>query len=126
MWRFIKDSNGIHRSKYQNIPTLHVGESKIIEDKEKVNEFASFYESVGKDKYKNKSNNNQDIIHFKKLLQEDTAKSFNLAINEPFQITELENVLKNKKPSAPGDDGIGYEVYKNLPDSKKKIYTSRT
>ena len=27
--------------------------------------------------------------------------------------------MKRQKKSTPGDDGIGYDVYKNLPDSKK-------
>ena len=39
----------------------------------------------------------------------------------PFQFNELERVLQGKKDSTPGSDNIGYEVYKNLPESKKEV-----
>ena len=119
MWNFIKDSNGIRNNKRHVIPTLHVKENKVMDDNEKANEFAKFYQSFGK-------NNNENILNKQELprvtpFQQETDKVFdNLVINESFQINELENVLKNKKPSTPGEDGIGYEVYKKLPDSKKK------
>ena len=43
-----------------------------------------------------------------------------LAVNERFKMKELESVLQTKNSSAPGEDNIGYQVYKNLPVTAKE------
>ncbi|CAL4186113.1 unnamed protein product, partial [Meganyctiphanes norvegica] len=41
-------------------------------------------------------------------------------LNEPFKLTEFENILHPSKNSAPGEDTIPYELYKHLPDTEKQ------
>ena len=89
MWRFIKNSNGIKNKKHA-IPTLHVEEDKLTEDMEKANEFASFYQSIGKNRKDDTSN-----PHVENLFQQDADEGLSLAINEAFHIHELEKVLKD-------------------------------
>ena len=95
------------------MPTLYPGDNRFVSDENKANEFGRYYQSVGKEKEENICDEIEaefDKIEFKE------EPFLNLVVNLQFQFNELERVLQRKKGSTPGNDNIGYEVYKNLPE----------
>jgi len=68
------------------------------------------------------SNYEHEFVNFKHKIEENITSDLELnfyqqenTINQPFDITELHNVLFGCKSKSPGPDGIPYSLIQNLP-----------
>ena len=113
LWTCIRRMNQLP-TKVKNVPLLKVNNDILTTDTEKANAFAENLFSLHDMTGKRNNPTPTDTNHPPQEVREQ-------AINEPFQIKELEKGLIINKQSAPGLDKIPYEIYSNLPSEAKEI-----
>ena len=114
LWSCIRRMNHLP-TKNKNVPLLQVHDKILTSDKEKANAFSENFFKIDREEKKkvNITDLTDSTILEGGLLQ--------LAINDQFEMPELEKALNKYKPSAPGIDKIPYEIYNNLPKKGKEL-----
>ena len=112
----------------QHLPTLHKNSTAYVTNDEKADLFASHYSSVS-----SSSNYDKPFLRHKTLMEslwekyppKEKINSISDALNDPFSLHELcASINQTKNHSAPGQDGISYEIIKHLPKIAQKALLS--
>ena len=114
LWNLIRCLKGNPNKTHSKISALKVESKVIIDDQEKANEFGKHFLKTSS---KTKKGNKELLDEYKSI---DYKGEHDSVINEPFTMMELEKVLNIKKTSAPGEDGLIYTVFQNLPTRARK------
>ena len=99
------------------LPVLHVDGSEISEPREVAQVLARHFSNVSSSKHYSREfqqKRNSEIIH---PPPSTNSEAFNL----PFTMEELLNAINISSPTAPGEDGIHYEMISQLPSVTKEF-----
>jgi hypothetical protein len=115
MWNKIKSIKGIT---HQSLPfNLNHNGNSFSSPTDITEAFAQHFT-------KNNCNSNyeHEFLNYKHKIEENIIRDLELnfyhqenAINQPFNITELQNALSGSKIKSPGPDGIPYSFIQNIP-----------
>ena len=119
VWRMTKTMAGTKAMR--DIPALKEGQSTLITNSEKAEALAnSFARDSSSENYEQAFLDQRDWIKWaKKILSPETELH---PINDPISMFELDDAIRQSKiNSSPGEDGVCYEMLKQLPRSTKGI-----
>ena len=124
VWNMTKKMNGIVS---QRKPGNFEHNGKLIEtDLEKANSFAESFAKISSNsnyshafmQYKQQAEKEYDEI----LTKTEKINQTDSTLDDPFNLSELRRAIREtKKHSAPGDDGISYEMLQHLSKRSTKI-----
>lgn len=115
VWRMLKRMKGVGR---EPIPSLKGLNSVYSSDSDKANALANQFANVS-----SSSNHSQEFIDYKGTFEQEHNEEISVeqnnssSLNVNISFHELKSVLNKSKNSAPGEDGISYVLYKELPGS---------
>ena len=119
VWRMTKTMAGTKAMR--EIPVIEEGQSTLITNAEKAEEFAnSFARDSSSENYEKAFLDQRDWIKWAKKTPPPEAELH--PVNDPISMFELDDAIRQSKiNSSPGEDGVCYEMLKQLPRSTEVI-----
>ena len=114
VWSKIQAIKG--KNKNKSVSGLKIGENKLVDQKKDIaNELGKHFQNVSNGKnssesFKKYREGKDKRINFKTT---ERTSEFNLSI----KMSELKNILKTSRDTAPGEDGIPYIMIRQLPQN---------
>ncbi|MFG1588221.1 hypothetical protein ACDT12_13090 [Staphylococcus aureus] len=111
LWRTIKAING--HSRGQLIPPIASDDGQPLSNSAKAEIFASQFALASSDR----NHHPAFLRHKSGFEQRVSSEEDDSPLSDPISTEEVINVLRKGRKSAPGEDGIQYEMLRNLPPS---------
>ena len=115
VWSKIKTMQGKSKTSTLNI-------KNTTNNKEKAEIIANYFAGISKN-----SNHTQQFQKYRENLENKHPEYFkdrdtrSSPLNAAFTLSEWKKAIKHKKSTSPGEDNLGYEIYKNIPQNIENI-----
>ena len=117
VWSKIQAIKG--KNKNKQISGLKIGENKIVDQKKDIaNELGKHFQNISNGKNSSEAFKKYRAGKDKNINFENTERTSE--INLSIKISELKNILKTSRDTAPGEDGIPYIMIRQLSQESQK------